>query len=56
MSGLDEVAYHKTVNDALRNTLIPNAQNPELKALLQKGLTLFEDHQKHAEKLAGELH
>jgi predicted outer membrane protein len=35
MSGLDEVAYHKTVNEALRNTLIPNAQNPELKALLQ---------------------
>ena len=27
----NEVAYHKTVNDALQNTLIPGASNPELK-------------------------
>src|SRR5262245_14090868 len=30
----NEVAYHKTVNGALSDTLIPNAQNAELKALL----------------------
>src|SRR5689334_9773109 len=52
----NEVAYHKTVNTALSGTLIPGAQNPELKALLQNGLTLFEAHQKHAEQLAGQLH
>jgi putative membrane protein len=52
----NEVAYHKTVNTALSATLIPDAQNPELKALLQNGLTLFEAHQKHAEQLAGQLH
>jgi putative membrane protein len=52
----NEVTYHKTVNDALSSTLIPAAQNAELKALLQKGLTLFEAHQKHAERLAGTLH
>lgn len=52
----NEVAYHKTVNTALSGTLIPDAQNPELKALLQSGLTLFEAHQKHAEQLAGQLH
>lgn len=52
----NEVAYHKTVNTALSGTLIPDAQNPELKALLQKGLTLFQAHQKHAEQLAGQLH
>jgi putative membrane protein len=51
----NEVAYHKTVNDALSQTLIPDAQNAELKALLQKGLTLFEAHQHHAERLAKEL-
>jgi putative membrane protein len=51
----NEVAYHKTVNNALRSTLIPDAQNAELKALLEKGLTVFEGHQKHAEQLAGEL-
>jgi len=52
----NEVSYHKTVNTALSGTLIPDAQNPELKALLQSGLTLFEAHQKHAEQLAGQLH
>ena len=52
----NEVSYHRTVNTALSGTLIPDAQNPELKALLQKGLTLFEAHQKHAEQLAGQLH
>jgi putative membrane protein len=52
----NEVAYHKTVNTALSGTLIPDAQNPELKALLQNGLTMFEAHQKHAEQLASQLH
>ena len=51
----NEVAYHKTVNTALSDTLIPDAQNAELKALLQKGLTLFQTHQKHAEELASQL-
>jgi putative membrane protein len=32
----NEVAYHKTVNGALSQTLIPDAQKAELKALLQK--------------------
>jgi putative membrane protein len=31
-----EVEYHQTVLDALDQTLIPNAQNAELKALLQQ--------------------
>jgi putative membrane protein len=52
----NEVAYHRTVNGALRDTLIPNASNGELKSLLQTGLTLFTEHQKHAEHLASELH
>jgi putative membrane protein len=51
----NEVAYHKTVNGALKDTLIPNAQNAELKALLQQGLTLFTAHQRHAEMLAQSL-
>ncbi|HEY1447465.1 MAG TPA: DUF4142 domain-containing protein [Caulobacteraceae bacterium] len=50
-----EVAYHKAVNAALRETLIPDAKNPELKGLLQTGLKLFEEHQAHAEQLASEL-
>jgi putative membrane protein len=51
----NEVAYHKTVNGALRDTLIPDAQNAELKALLGTGLKLFEQHQAHAEMLAAKL-
>ncbi|MDQ6702005.1 MAG: DUF4142 domain-containing protein [Pseudomonadota bacterium] len=51
----NEVAYHQTVNAALENTLIPDAQNPELKSLLQTGLKLFQEHQKHAEHLVREL-
>lgn len=48
----NEVAYHATVNNALSTVLIPAAQNAELKALLETGLTLFTEHQKHAEHLA----
>lgn len=51
----NEVAYHKNVNAALRDTLIPDAQNAELKALLGTGLKLFEEHQAHAEALAAKL-
>jgi len=52
----NEVAYHRTVNGALRDTLIPSAQNAELKTLLQSGLALFTEHQSHAEMLARRLH
>jgi putative membrane protein len=48
----NEVAYHKTVNGALESTLIPSAKNGDLKSLLETGLTLFREHQKHAEDLA----
>jgi putative membrane protein len=51
----NEVAYHKTVNGALATTLIPNAKNGELKSLLETGLTLFREHQAHAEQVAKEL-
>jgi putative membrane protein len=51
----NEVAYHKTVNGALAQTLIPSARNAELKSLLETGLTLFREHQRHAEHIAAEL-
>jgi putative membrane protein len=51
----NEVAYHGTVNGALKATLIPSADNAELKSLLETGLTLFTEHQHHAEHLAAEL-
>ncbi len=51
----NEVAFHGTVNGALGSTLIPSAKNGELKSLLETGLTLFREHQAHAEHLAARL-
>jgi len=51
----NEVAYHKTVNGALENTLIPAATNPELKDLLSTGLKIFQGHEQHAEQVAADL-
>lgn len=52
----NEVAFHRTVNEALRTTLIPDADHAELKSLLETGLTLFESHLHHAEQLARDVH
>ena len=51
----NEVAFHNTVNGALKTALIPSADNGELKSLLETGLTLFSEHQKHAEHLSASL-
>jgi putative membrane protein len=51
----NEVAYHKTVNGALESTLIPSANNSELKTLLQTGLKIFQGHQQHAEHVAADV-
>jgi putative membrane protein len=50
-----EVAYHQTVLDAINNTLIPNAKNPELKDLLEKTAPVIQAHLDHAKKLQSEL-
>ena len=51
----NEVAYHHTVNGALSTLLIPSAQNAELKSLLETGLTLFTEHEHHAEMVAAKF-
>jgi putative membrane protein len=51
----NEVAYHKTVDNALQTTLIPSANNAELKDLLSTGLKIFQGHEEHAEHLAASL-
>jgi putative membrane protein len=43
------------VDDALSNTLIPDAQNAELKSLLENGLKIFQDHQRDAENIVKQL-
>jgi putative membrane protein len=50
-----EVIYHQTVLNALDTTLIPSAQNPELKALLVKTRPAFAAHLDHAKLLQASL-
>ncbi|NRO98293.1 DUF4142 domain-containing protein [Paraburkholderia sp. NMBU_R16] len=50
-----EVAYHEAVLDAVDKTLIPDAQNADLKALLVKVRPAFVAHLEHARQLQTEL-
>ena len=50
-----EVAYHQQVLDAVDKTLIPSAQNAELKALLVKVRPAFVAHLEHAKQLQTSL-
>jgi putative membrane protein len=50
-----EVAYHQAVLDAIDTTLIPSAQNAELKALLVKVRPAFAAHLEHAKQVQGSL-
>ena len=50
-----EVAYHQQVLDALDKTLIPNASNAELKALLVKVRPAFVAHLEHAKMVQSSL-
>jgi putative membrane protein len=50
-----EVDYHQAVIDALDKTLIPSAQNAELKALMVKVRPAFVAHLEHAKHLQAEL-
>jgi putative membrane protein len=51
-----EVVYHQQVIDALDKTLIPNAKNAELKALLVKVRPLFVAHLEHAKQIQSSHH
>jgi putative membrane protein len=51
----NEIVYHKAVDSALEMSLIPSANNAELKSLLQTGLKIFQGHEQHAEHVAAGL-
>jgi putative membrane protein len=51
----NEVAYHKAVIAAVKTVLIPEAQNAELKALLQKVVPILETHLHHAEMVQSKM-
>ena len=50
-----EVDYHVQVLEAIDTTLIPNAKNPDLKALLEKTRPAIAAHLEHAKKVQSEL-
>ena len=50
-----EVVYHAQVLDAVDKTLIPNAKNEELKALLVKVRPAFVAHLDHAKMIQAQL-
>jgi len=50
-----EVAYHQAVLDAVDKTLIPNAKNEELKALLVRVGPAFVAHLEHAKQVQASL-
>ena len=50
-----EVAYHQQVLDAIDKTLVPGAQNAELKALLVKVRPAFVAHLEHAQHIQSTL-
>lgn len=47
----NELAYHQTVNGLVENTMIPNIENDEVRALFQQGLEIFKAHEGHAEMM-----
>jgi len=50
-----EITYHQNVLDAVDKTLIPNAQNAELKALLVKVRPAFAAHLEKAKQIQASL-
>jgi putative membrane protein len=50
-----EVAYHQSVLDAINGTLIPNATNDELRALLEQGAAAVGAHLEHARQLQASM-
>lgn len=51
----NEVTYHQQVLDAIDKVLIPNAQNAELKSLLESVRPVIASHLDHAKQLESSL-
>jgi putative membrane protein len=51
----NEVGYHKAVIKEVETALIPDAQNAELKSLLQNVLPVLKSHLSHAEMVQKEV-
>lgn len=47
----NELSYHRTVNNLVENTMIPNIDNEDVRALFVQGLEIFKAHEGHAEMM-----
>lgn len=47
----NEAAYHKSVNQVVAESFIPNIENDEVRAAFEGALEVFLVHQRHAERL-----
>lgn len=51
----NEIAFHQQVLDTVDKALLPNAQNAELKALIQQVRPTLQSHLDHAKQVQGQL-
>ncbi|WP_299692200.1 DUF4142 domain-containing protein [uncultured Tateyamaria sp.] len=51
----NELAYHQAVNQLVEDTMIPNIDNEEVRALFIEGLQIFKAHEHHAEMMVKAL-
>lgn len=51
----NEVAYHKAVISTIKDVLIPQTENGELKAFLQSAMPLLQGHLEHAEMVQSKM-
>jgi putative membrane protein len=51
----NELSYHQAVNQLVEGTFIPNLQNPEVKALFEEALVIFQAHERHAQHMVDGL-
>jgi len=51
----NELAFHVLISGAMEMTLIPSAQSPQVKSVLQRELGLFQKHLQEARELVGQL-
>ena len=50
-----EVAYHQALIGAVREVLVPGAQNPDLKRLLETAIPTLEGHLQHAKMVQAQV-
>jgi putative membrane protein len=51
----NELRYHQSVNGVVANAFIPNVENAEVKQAFEAALTIFREHERHAEQMVSRV-